>query len=313
VAGKDVRAGIALVIVALVFLLCPGCGEGEAESRSDELAGLVAALVFAAIISVGIAVQAIARARSAERDVKRLEANIDLVAETRDDYRRLASSTQKSLDDANIALGVHRHFDAKAAAALDACAALLDGKRGEAEWTAARNALRATGRLLPKADKAPAPAPKPEPAACPEFDRHWGGRPHQPYGGYEGADCGCLSCAGSEEDFAEIEAHVAGCAACGERKRRHEEKERAEEEALDARKVGPCGPDCGNPQSAHERPCVETKPQPEPATLCRCGHTNSSHMFDAGVRTGECLGTLSDGHFCPCRALDVVASAAVQG
>lgn len=33
------------------------------------------------------------------------------------------------------------------AAALDACAALLDGKPGEREWEAARVALRATGRL----------------------------------------------------------------------------------------------------------------------------------------------------------------------
>jgi len=147
VAGSDWRAGWLVLLVGLAALLCPGCGEGEAESRSDELAGLITVLVFAAILSVGIAVQAIARARSAERDVKRLEANIDLVAETRDDYRRLASSTQKSLDDANIALGVHRHFDAKAAAALDACAALLDGKRGEAEFAKAREALRATGRL----------------------------------------------------------------------------------------------------------------------------------------------------------------------
>jgi hypothetical protein len=54
-----------------------------------------------------------------------------------------------------------------------------------------------------------------------------------------------------------------------------------------------------------------TATEPEPATLCRCGHGNADH--DDAAHSRRCLAQYDDGSFCLCRALDVMAHAAVQG
>jgi len=194
VAGKDVRAGIALVIVALVFLLCPGCGEGAADAAPaipKAAEGVVVyvegangwdvlrSLIFGAVIVVGI--KAARRyyteklRRGAEDDAV-LETVVSGEAQTFDEMsERVARETERrieaerSIDDANRAVGTYRvraeraeadlrHMRARVPAdqaALDACARLLDGKRGEAEFAKARETLRATGRLLPRAEATP--------------------------------------------------------------------------------------------------------------------------------------------------------------
>lgn len=111
VARSDYRAGWAIVVIALVFLFCPGCG----ESGQDGTGPLLAMLLLAALWGVGMAVRATMRARRAER----------LLADAMAEIRR------------------HMALHALKNTALVACNELLDGKPGEREWATAREALRA--------------------------------------------------------------------------------------------------------------------------------------------------------------------------
>ena len=245
VAGIDAetrRVWLGLALVVAVFLLLPGCSYTapanpvpETPTSWPDVAVVVVCLAFVALL-VGRAHLNVTRSkigvewrqeddgvesedgankkpdpalRAFDKFVVQVanEKAARIAAETRvRDLEAALAKANARVRELEISAAVDRKTIEYDAAALDACAALLDGKRGEDEWAAARTALRATGRL--------------------------GGT---------------------------------------------------------------------------------TEPKPEAATLCRCGHANSAHMFVAGVRTGECLGKLPDGHFCPCRALDATASAQVQG
>jgi hypothetical protein len=130
--------GLAIVLIGLAFLLCPGCGSG---GEGDGTGPLLALLLIAAVWGVGLAIRATLRLRRAEALAAEREVVIGQQAVTLESERNVIRNLLRSEVQA-------RQFAVDDAVALDACARLLDGKPGEREWEAAREALRATGRLV---------------------------------------------------------------------------------------------------------------------------------------------------------------------
>jgi hypothetical protein len=233
VARSDYRAGWAIVVIALVFLFCPGCGEGDADPLSPALL-LGGVGVVAAALAWTIRTIMARRERAVWLDIRAaLYESLDAARKREATWKKhaddnlagwgKANETSRIANDgwraareraeaAELELDGARTRIRDLEAALDVCAEFFDDKkdpRGSGVYAKAREALRATGRLGgPRADAA--------------------------------------------------------------------------------------------------------EPKPEPATLCRCGHTNRYHIIQEGERR-PCLGKLADGHFCPCEALDVVAQAAGSG
>ena len=177
VARSDYRAGWAIVVIALVFLFCPGCGEGEgAESFAvmvligAALAGWVARSILAGrelrerdsaertlTAERDFALQAKAQAfEESQRQIADLKSKLEtahLIAfPLCESYERLFLLVGLSKDDLidNDPEGMEAMLTQRIErliAAADACAELLSGPNAPGEHTAARVALRATGRL----------------------------------------------------------------------------------------------------------------------------------------------------------------------